>query len=338
MTGQLTLDVYMNNSIRDMMSNAYKTAGSPKETSFILKMQQATAKAEKRRKKHLQEEGLTIPPFLISSIAADCNLSCKDCYARADDTYGTREKADKKELSAGQWKQIFREAAQMGISFNLLTGGEPLLRKDILKAASEVEDMIFPVFTNGTIITRSYLDFFSEHLNLIPVLSIEGCRGMGKTLMKDAANGFFNRVIHSMELLKDRSLFYGTSITVTPENVDLVTSLSYVKLLRDLGSRIIFYIEYMPTEKDTYSLALGDNEIAKTASNLERLRKQYKDTIFLSFPGDEKAMGGCLAAGRGFLHISPDGRAAAWPFSPYADRNVAQTGLKEALQPPFFAR
>jgi MoaA/NifB/PqqE/SkfB family radical SAM enzyme len=71
---------------------------------------------------------------------------------------------------------------------------------------------------------------------------------------------------------------------------------------------------------------------------LERVRKQYGDILFLSFPGDEKEAGGCLAAGRGFLHISSDGSAEACPFSPFSDTNIAENGLKAALQSPFFEK
>ncbi|KAA6315182.1 hypothetical protein EZS27_034321, partial [termite gut metagenome] len=39
----------------------------------------------------------------------------------------------------------------MGISFILLAGGEPLLRKDVLVAASKIKEVAFPVFTNGTV-------------------------------------------------------------------------------------------------------------------------------------------------------------------------------------------
>lgn len=108
------------------------------------------------------------------------------------------------ELTAEQWKQIFLDAADMGINFNLLAGGEPLLRKDILKAASEVKEMIFPVFTNGTVITGSYLDLFAENLHLIPIISLEGCK---ESTDDRRGQGVFNKVIHAMELLKKRDYF-----------------------------------------------------------------------------------------------------------------------------------
>lgn len=338
MTEKLSLDSYLNNSIRNIMSNAYKAVlSNPKEALFVLKMQRTLLKAEKRRKKGLENEALHIPPFLISSIATDCNLTCKGCYARANDICGTNKEniATKEELTAEQWKQIFTEATQMGISFNLLAGGEPLLRKDIIKAAGEVKDMLFPIFTNGTVINEMYLDLFSKHLNLIPILSLEGCQ---ESTDERRGKGVFNRVINSMESLKEKSLFYGTSITVTSENIDSVTSPSYVNLLKDLGCKIIFYVEYVPSDKQTTHLALDEKGIEKMELNLENLRQTFDNIIFLSFPGDEKAMGGCLAAGRGFMHISPEGKAEACPFSPYSDRNIAESGLKEALKSPFFKR
>ena len=338
MTEKLSLDSYLNNSIRNIMSNAYKAVlSNPKEALFVLKMQRTLLKAEKRRKKVLENEALHIPPFLISSIATDCNLTCKGCYARANHICGTKKEntATKEELTAEQWKHIFREATQMGVSFNLLAGGEPLLRKDIIKAAGEVKDMLFPIFTNGTVINEMYLDLFSKHLNLIPILSLEGCQ---ESTDERRGKGVFNRVINSMESLKEKSLFYGTSITVTSENIDSVTSPSYVNLLKDLGCKIIFYVEYVPSDKQTTHLASDEKGIEKMELNLENLRQTFDNIIFLSFPGDEKAMGGCLAAGRGFMHISPEGKAEACPFSPYSDRNIAESGLKEALKSPFFKR
>jgi MoaA/NifB/PqqE/SkfB family radical SAM enzyme len=49
--------------------------------------------------------------------------------------------------------------------------------------------------------------------------------------------------------------------------------------------------------------------------------------IFISFPGDEKTSGGCLAAGRGFFHINSHGGAEPCPASPYSDINVRDSSL-----------
>ena len=68
------------------------------------------------------------------------------------------------------------------------------------------------------------------------------------------------------------------------------------------------------------------------------LRAQYPGMVFLAFPGDEKYMGGCLAAGRGFFHINATGGAEPCPFSPYTDGNVRDHTLLGVLQSPFFRK
>ena len=58
--------------------------------------------------------------------------------------------------------------------------------------------------------------------------------------------------------------------------------------------------------------------------------------VFVSFPGDEKSSGGCIAAGRGFFHINSHGRAEPCPFSPYSDINVRDISLKAAMKSGLF--
>ena len=69
---------------------------------------------------------------------------------------------------------------------------------------------------------------------------------------------------------------------------------------------------------------------------MDDLREVFPDTILLSFPGDERADGGCMAAGRGFFHINSHGGAEPCPFSPYSDVNVREQGLREAMHSRLF--
>lgn len=60
--------------------------------------------------------------------------------------------------------------------------------------------------------------------------------------------------------------------------------------------------------------------------------------VFLSFPGDEKYAGGCLAAERGFFHINANGSAEPCPFSSHSDVNLKECSLREALKSPLFRK
>ena len=97
-----------------------------------------------------------------------------------------------------------------------------------------------------------------------------------------------------------------------------------------------FFIEYVPVDEKTMDLAPSDNERELLLKEIEHLRNEYDDMLFLSFPGDEKTSGGCLAAGRGFFHINSHGGAEPCPASPYSDINVRDSSLLEALDSKLF--
>ena len=50
------------------------------------------------------------------------------------------------------------------------------MRKDVITEAACVKDVIFAVFTNGTLIDDFYLNLFDRNRNIVPVLSLEGDR------------------------------------------------------------------------------------------------------------------------------------------------------------------
>ncbi|MBQ8957189.1 MAG: radical SAM protein [Bacteroidales bacterium] len=327
---------YMNNGIRNFMAKAYKNVlSNPREARFAFKMQRSFEKSEKRRRKIKETEDLDVPPFLISSIATSCNLHCKGCYARSNGIANDEADGRKPSLTPEQWHGIFTEAAEMGVNFSLLAGGEPLMRRDILEKVATVGDMVFPVFTNGTLIGSSQMAFWRDHLNMIPIISIEGT-AMGTDRRR--GQGVFKRAMQAMEALAAEDLFFGTSITVTTENYQFVTSSEFIARLIELGCKIVFYVEYVPTEAGTEHLAFSDEHVREMENLLEQRRMAFPELIFFSFPGDEKESGGCLASGRGFFHIGPDGSAEPCPFSPFSDSNVIDLGLKGAMQSPLFKK
>lgn len=328
----MDIGVYMAESIRNIMAKAYlNVLGNPHEARFVARMQCTITKAERRRKAYREKEGVEVPPFLIASIATTCNLQCKGCYARKNGIAG--DTPDKETLSPEQWSTIFHEAVELGISFCLLAGGEPLTRRDLLESAAAVEDIIFPVFTNGTMIGAVYTEFFRKHLNMVPVISLEG--ELAATDER-RGKGVFQRALLSMEMLHKEKLFFGTSITVTTENYREVTSEAFLRHLAELGCRLVFYVEYVPFDETTEHLAFRDEHVAAMEQIVEQRREQFNEMIFLSFPGDEKALDGCMAAGRGFFHIGPDGSAEPCPFSPFSDTNAARDGLRAAIASPLF--
>ncbi|WP_040198405.1 radical SAM protein [Candidatus Soleaferrea massiliensis] len=328
-----TLTSYMNQAIEQIVSDVLKnTLSNPRETAFLLQFRRHSRKASARRAQ-LQREGLHVPAFLISSITHACNLHCHGCYARANGT--CQEHPSREPLRAGEWERIFSQASELGVGFHLLAGGEPLLRQDVLEKAAQHPETVFPVFTNGTMLSGGLLDLFEQHRNLIPILSLEG--GAAQTDARRGA-GTYERLQASMRRMHARGILYGVSITVTIRNLDAVTDPSFFVQLKALGCRAALFIEYVPVDEATRPLAFTELERTQLNIRQEMLRKAFPSVLFLSFPGDEAQMGGCLAAGRGFFHIGPYGDAEACPFAPYSDLSLRDRTLLEALRSPFFGR
>lgn len=316
----------MSESIKNLAKTARKFyLHSHRGRKFLAMMIPQFAKAKKIRNQY-EQEGSHIPPFLIASIAIQCNLHCVGCYARANGSCGDSVAA---ELSTREWERIFDEAVSLGISFVLLAGGEPFLRKDVIEVASS-KRMVFPIFTNGTMLSE-HLTLLDEHRNLIPVLSLEG----EKTDVRRGV-GMYDKVNEGMKALKEKDILFGVSLTVHKENIAEVTSLSFLQDLRAKGCGLLFYVEYIPVDKQSEYLCLDKQDIAYLSQVVDEYRDRISDMMILSFPGDEKAMGGCLASGRGFFHINASGGAEPCPFSPYATHNLKDCSLLDVLQSTYF--
>ena len=325
------LATYLTNGVENIVKGILRaTLKDPKESAFMLKYSMASHEASKRRTAS-EKNGQHIPPFLIASITSSCNLHCAGCYARHNQACCDAAPVD--QLTSDEWLNIFHEARELGIGFILLAGGEPMLREDIIRAAGSVPEILFPIFTNGTMIDEAYIRLFDQHRNLIPIFSIEGHQQ--KTDERRGA-GVYDRLVSAMDRIQENHLIYGASVTVTKENLSEVTSGSFVEDLRKRGCKAIVFVEYVPVSEDTQALAPGDEERAYLDGQLHDLRSKYEDMLFISFPGDEKSSGGCLAAGRGFFHINSHGGAEPCPFSPYSDINVRDTSLQEALNSRLF--
>ena len=326
------LTEYLNSAVENIIHQAFKSCvQNPLESAFIAKFILSQSDAAKKRRK-AEESGRHIPPFLIASIASQCNLYCKGCYARANEACG---KDTHEELTAEKWEQIFREASNLGISFILLAGGEPLMRMDILQAAALFQNIIFPVFTNGTLFDEKALKLFYFKRNLIPILSLEGNSVQTDARRGEGVSALLNRAIDQM---KENGIFYGVSITVTSQNLQTVTSRKFLESLHAKGCKLVLFVVYVPAPESTESLTLSEEEREQLAARQNELKSTFENMVFLSFPGDEKAVGGCLAAGRGFFHINAAGGAEPCPFSPFSDTSLKDRSLLEALQSPLFQK
>ena len=293
---EFDIQEYMTKGVERIVSEALRaTLKNPRESAFLLKFAAASRSASQKRKK-AEKKGEHVPPFLIASITSKCNLHCAGCYSRCN--HATVDSEPVSQLSKEDWLRIFNEADELGISFILLAGGEPMLRRDVIESAATKPNILFPIFTNGTYMDEKYLELFDKNRNLLPVMSIEGEQD---TTDARRGKGIYERLISNMDALRTRGIIFGSSVTVTTENVREVTSDAFLQNLTNRGCKVVIFVEFVPVTEESKELAPGDAEREYLRAEIARLRRERPEKVYISFPGDEKSSGGCVAAGRDAL-------------------------------------
>lgn len=213
------LEKYLTEGVEILVKDILRASLSdPRESVFMGKFVRATRQASKKRDL-AEKKGEHVPPFLIASITSSCNLHCAGCYSRANDACTDSKPVS--QLSGEEWAKVFSEADKLGISFILLAGGEPLIRRDVLEEAAKRKKILFPVFTNGTMIKGDMLELLHKNRNLFPVLSIEGDE---KHTDKRRGEGMYRLLSSTMDEMTKKGILFGASITVTKENLGEVLS------------------------------------------------------------------------------------------------------------------
>ena len=317
----------LNGDLRIFFRDAVRISLSdPKQALFFLRTVRWQAKAARVRSRW-KRQGIHVPPIMIFSITNRCNLHCKGCYAQA------LRPTSQAEMSVAKVRSLFVEAKELGISFAVLAGGEPLVRPEILDISRDYPEIISLVFTNGLLIDDAWLERFREQRHLVPVISLEGYEEDTDGRRGRGVYGYLKTIIPK---LKDQGIFFSVSLTVTRSNFPTVTSEEFVQHLVDLGCQLVFFLEYTPIKEGTDDWVITDEQRAAISGQMDALRARHR-ALFVAVPGDEDKFGGCLAGGRGFVHISADGDVEACPFAPFSDSNLRDSSLREALQSQLLA-
>jgi radical SAM protein with 4Fe4S-binding SPASM domain len=133
-----------------------------------------------------------------------CNLRCAHCYvsqARSDRLLAARE------LTTHEVRRITDEVVDRGCLWMLLTGGEPLLRRDLAEIYLYMKrrGLLVTLFTNGTALTPRVADLLAEWPPLVVEISIYGsCPDVYERMT--GVPGSFRQCIRGIELLLDRKV------------------------------------------------------------------------------------------------------------------------------------
>lgn len=270
-----------------------------------------------------------IPWVILMDPTSACNMHCIGCWAA--------EYGNKYNLTYEDMDSIVTQGKELGIHAYLLTGGEPMVRKnDIIKLCEKHNDCMFSAFTNGTLIDE---DFCKEMLrvgNFMPSISIEG---YAEENDGRRGAGHFEKAMHAMDLLKKHKLLFGTSICYTSKNYKTVTSDDFIDLLIEKGVKYTWYFHYMPVGNEASTdLLLTPEQREYMYHRVREIRgwEGGKELFAIDFQNDGEFVHGCVAGGRCYCHINPIGDVEPCVFIHYSSANIHDKSLIECLQQPIF--
>ncbi|MGO9307824.1 MAG: radical SAM protein [Spirochaetia bacterium] len=281
--------------------------------------------ADRRQGEYEASHG--VPPLsnVVISVTERCNLACEGCWAAE---YDKRD-----DLPYSLLERVIRELAEMRTNIVTFTGGEPFMRRDIVDLMAAHPEAVFQVYTNGTLITEQLADRLQELGNVIPLLSINGFEEANDAIR---GKGNFRAVVRAMELLKDRGVLFGVSLTATSRNLDSMLDPGFYDFLIEKGAKIGWVFQYMPVGRNpSLELMLSGAQRKELGQFVYKVRNS-RPFFITDFWNDGALIGGCMAGGRQYLHITNRAEVEPCVFCHFALDSLRDKSLLDVLRSPFF--
>lgn len=267
-----------------------------------------------------------VPWAILLDPTSACNLSCTGCWAS--------EYGNKLNLSFDEIDSIITQGKEIGIFMYIYTGGEPLVRKnDIIELCKKHNDCVFLAFTNATLIDEEFAKQIREVKNFVPAISIEGDKEATDSRRGD---GTYEKVVHAMEILRRYKVPFGASTCYTSANYESITDDEYFDRLISFGAKFAWFFHYMPIGNDAVPELLLNPDQRETVYRKIRDVRNRKSIFLIDFQNDGEYIGGCIAGGRDYFHINPNGDVEPCVFIHYSDSNIREKTLIECLTSPLF--
>jgi SynChlorMet cassette radical SAM/SPASM protein ScmE len=253
------------------------------------------------------------PKTVEVALTGACNLTCAYCSYNA--TRGSRHADD---MPTDRLLALFAELGELGVMKVILTGGEPLLREDLLELVGAIvkNRMRFSINTNGVLITRELATALQETRRLDRVqVSIDGAEGWVND--QNRGRGAFAGAVRGMSILQELDMPRGVRLTITRFTADhLEAALDMLLAVAPtVGTN-----ELMPFGRgaDAYrKLAISDAQREHVTAVLSRFAEKYPGRIQASAGPlamareraryDELIASGCTSDGNGGGHLSSCG-------------------------------
>lgn len=276
--------------------------------------------------------------FVQWHLTERCNLACRHCYQSGNgtaemDLAAIRETAEEVAEMLADWAE--RYAIAFTGSLNV-TGGEPLVRKDLFRVLRLLKEQGFEIslLTNGTLVDREKAKRLSGLVHMVQV-SIEGPEPVHDAIR---GKGAYKKAMAGVENMLASGIFVSLNITISRLNAEYLTDL--VLLGRELGVGRVGFSRLVPRGRGAALaeemvdgeqlrqlylslLSLGD-EAMETGTGDPLAALLYEETADTG----EIPLGGC-AAGVSGLTLLPDGTLTPCRRMPIPLGNVARDSIRQ---------
>jgi len=257
-----------------------------------------------------------------------CNLKCAHCYRDAGEK-------DANELTTQEGKDLLGEIASAGFKIVILSGGEPLLRKDIFELISYTKSLGLRAVlgSNGTLLTREIAGKLKQAGLSRAGISLDS---KDNRIHDDfrKQKGAWAKTVEAMKICREEGLDFQVHTTVTKRNYQQI--LEITDFVSGLGAAAhhIFFLVPTGRGKDINDVLITAQDIQEVLKEI--LNKQKEITMELKpvcapqFIPLSRKMGmtlrfqrGCLA-GTSYCCILPNGDVHPCPYLPIRVGNVRE--------------
>jgi AdoMet-dependent heme synthase len=300
----------------------------------------------------IPDAGSFARPYVVSwNLTYRCNLACEHCYLDAGGTpqVGTENFADRSELGTEECFGVIDSIAAFAPEcLTILTGGEPLLRRDILEIVARASErgLWVVVGTNGVRITE----------NVARRLSEAGARGLSLSL--DALDpdrhdrfrkvrGAWRNTVEGAEILGRCGLPFIVQTTAGAHNLGELEAIADFAHDR-LAARVWNLYFLVPTGRGQFVSDLTPAQYDEVLASLYQIQKKYSGRMLVNAKcaphyiktvleaGDVDARiriysggaGGC-PAGTHYRGIRPNGDVTPCPYLPVFAGNLRHAPLSD---------
>jgi 12,18-didecarboxysiroheme deacetylase len=162
---------------------------------------------------HLLQFSSDKKPVVVWNITRTCNLKCVHCYAHARDEEFTGE------LTTAEGKAVLDDLAEFGSPVVLFSGGEPLMRPDLIELADYAvsKGMRAVISTNGTLITRSIAKELKKVGLSYVGISLDGMEEVNDRFR--GMKGAFKKAMEGISACQEAGIKVGLRFTMNRLNV-----------------------------------------------------------------------------------------------------------------------